>query len=119
MCTPLTYEVEVSGVNIEWRWRLSPRAACLTVALGLLEEGDQANVSLCAVGRRCRGLANRTIPVLSGQDALFDALATPGYEELHECLVKADGTAAAGDEFVVLAYGGYAVAHPALSPAGV
>jgi AcrR family transcriptional regulator len=92
------------------------RAACLTAALGLLEEGDQANVSLRAVARRAGVSPTAPYRHYPDKDSLLAALATHGNEELRECLVKADATATPGDEFVVLAqaYVAYAVAHPAL-----
>jgi AcrR family transcriptional regulator len=92
------------------------RAACLDAALSLLEEGDEATLSLRAVARRAGVSPTAPYRHYPDKDALLAALATHGYQELRGHLVKADSAAPGGDEYVAMAqaYVGYAVAHPAL-----
>lgn len=92
------------------------RNACLTAALALLEEDDEATLSLRGVARRAGVSATAPYRHFPDKDSLLAALATHGYEELRRRLVVADAAAPDGDEFVAMAqaYVLYALEHPAL-----
>ncbi|MFJ3309517.1 TetR/AcrR family transcriptional regulator [Streptomyces sp. NPDC086549] len=92
------------------------RASCLSAALALLEEGDEAALSLREVARRAGVSANAPYRHYPDKDALLAALATHGFNELRGRLVDAQDSALAGQELVCLAqsYVRYAVEHPAL-----
>ncbi|WP_331743287.1 TetR/AcrR family transcriptional regulator (plasmid) [Streptomyces sp. NBC_01136] len=92
------------------------RASCMSAALALLEESDEAALSLRAVARRAGVSANAPYRHYPDKDALLAALATHGFNELHGRLLDARDSAPAGQELVCLAqsYVRYAVEHPAL-----
>ncbi|MCX4432162.1 TetR/AcrR family transcriptional regulator [Streptomyces mirabilis] len=88
----------------------------MTAALAILEESDEAALSLRAVARRAGVSANAPYRHYPDKDALLAALATHGFNELRVRLVDAQDSAPTGQELVCLAqsYVRYAVEHPAL-----
>jgi AcrR family transcriptional regulator len=90
------------------------QAALLSSALTLLEEGDEATLSLRAVARHAGVSPNAPYRHYPDKDALLAALATHGFRQLRELLVKADAEAPENDKFVAMAqvYVRYAVDHP-------
>ncbi|WP_329538084.1 TetR/AcrR family transcriptional regulator (plasmid) [Streptomyces sp. NBC_01450] len=92
------------------------RAACLRAALDLLEESDEAAVSLRAVARRAGVSSNAPYRHYPDKEALLAALAAHGFHELRRSLLTAEQAATAGQEIVALAqaYVRYALDHPAL-----
>lgn len=92
------------------------RAACLRAALDLLEESDEAAVSLRAVARRAGVSSNAPYRHYPDKEALLAALASHGFHELRRSLLTAEQAATAGQEIVALAqaYVRYALDHPAL-----
>jgi AcrR family transcriptional regulator len=92
------------------------RAACLTAAMELLAEGDEGTVSLRAVARRAGVSPNAPYRHYPDKDALLAAMATQGFHDLRDALVRADAEAAAEDRFVAMAqaYVGFGVRNPAL-----
>ncbi|MFC1402174.1 MULTISPECIES: TetR/AcrR family transcriptional regulator [Streptacidiphilus] len=92
------------------------RAALLNAALELLEEGDEAALSLRAVARRAGVSPNAPYRHYPDKDDLLAALATHGFQDLRRTLLAAEATAAPGEELVTLAqaYVRYALDHQAL-----
>ncbi|MFI0808414.1 TetR/AcrR family transcriptional regulator [Streptomyces echinatus] len=92
------------------------RAECLRAAVDLLEESDEAAVSLRAVARRAGVSPNAPYRHYPDKEALLAALAVHGFHELRATLLAAVEPAAAGQEVVSLAqaYVRYALDHPAL-----
>jgi AcrR family transcriptional regulator len=92
------------------------RAACLTAAMELLAEGDEATLSLRAVARRAGVSANAPYRHYPDKDALLTAMATQGFHDLRDDLIQADARAAADDTFVAMAqaYVFFGVQNPAL-----
>ncbi|MEU6668284.1 TetR/AcrR family transcriptional regulator [Streptomyces sp. NPDC046727] len=92
------------------------RAECLRAALDLLEESDEAALSLRAVARRAGVSPNAPYRHYPDKEALLAALAVHGFHELRGTLLAAQEAAAAGQETVALAqaYVRYALDHPAL-----
>jgi AcrR family transcriptional regulator len=92
------------------------RAACLTAAMELLAEGDEGTVSLRAVARRAGVSPNAPYRHYPDKDALLAAMATQGFRDLRDALVRANAEAAAEDRFVAMAqaYVGFGVRNPAL-----
>ncbi|MFJ6637116.1 TetR/AcrR family transcriptional regulator [Streptomyces sp. NPDC091376] len=92
------------------------RAECLRAALDLLEESDEAALSLRAVARRAGVSPNAPYRHYPDKEALLAALATHGFHELRGILLDAGKAAPAGQEPVALAqaYVHYALDHPAL-----
>lgn len=92
------------------------RAECLRAALELLEESDEAALSLRAVARRANVSSNAPYRHYPDKEALLAALAAHGFHELRRYLLDAEEAAASGQEAVALAqaYVRYALDHPAL-----
>ncbi|MFJ1608480.1 TetR/AcrR family transcriptional regulator [Streptomyces sp. NPDC088253] len=92
------------------------RAACLNAALELLEEGEEAGLSLRAVARRAGVSPNAPYRHYSDKDDLLAALATHGFQDLRRTLLAAEATAAPGEELATLAqaYVRFALDHQAL-----
>jgi AcrR family transcriptional regulator len=92
------------------------RAACLTAAIELLAEGDEATLSLRAVARRAGVSANAPYRHYPDKDALLAAMATQGFHDLRDALIHADAHAATEDRFVAMAqaYVTFGVQSPAL-----
>ena len=92
------------------------RAACLDAAMGLLEEGTEATLSLRAVARRAGVSANAPYRHYRDKDELLAALATRGYQDLRKLMSDADASAPAGEELVAVgrSYVRYALEHPGL-----
>jgi len=82
----------------------------------LLAEGDESTVSLRAVARRAGVSPNAPYRHYPDKDALLAAMATQGFHDLRDALVKADAQAVPEDRFVKMAqaYVGFGVQNPAL-----
>ena len=91
------------------------RAACLTAAMELLAEGDEATVSLRAVAG-VRGFAQRSLPALPGQGRAAGGDGHRGLPRSARRPGAADADAAVEDKFVAMAqaYVPFGVRNPAL-----
>ncbi|MGW1840543.1 TetR/AcrR family transcriptional regulator [Streptomyces sp. NPDC002067] len=92
------------------------RAACLSAARELLEEGGGAGLSLRAVARRAGVSATAPYRHFQDRDALVSAVAAEGYRELATSLAAAHPAPATADDLAVVAvaYVRFAIEHPAL-----
>src|SRR6202047_518121 len=92
------------------------RAACLSAALELLEEGGATALSLRAVARRARVSPAAPYRHYADRDALVSAVAAVGYRELAESLAAASPAPSTPDDLaaVAAAYVQFALQRPAL-----
>jgi AcrR family transcriptional regulator len=92
------------------------RAACLSAALELLEEGGATALSLRAVARRAGVSAAAPYRHYADREALVSAVAAVGYSELAERLVAAHPAPSTPEQLarVGVAYVEFALEQPAL-----
>src|SRR6202011_214529 len=92
------------------------RAACLSAALELLEEGGATALSLRAVPRRARVSPAAPYRHYADREALVSAIAAVGYRELAERLAEAHPSPSTPDQLadVAIAYVQFALERPAL-----
>src|ERR1700724_2669660 len=92
------------------------RAACLSAALELLEEGGATALSLRAVARRARVSPAAPYRHYADREALVSAVAAVGYRELAERLATAHPSPSTPDQLarVATAYVQFALERPAL-----
>ena len=92
------------------------RASLLAAALDQLEESGAADLSLRAVARACGVSAMAPYRHFKDKDALLDAVAGHGFEELARVLEEADSGAAGAEALAAqgAAYVAFACRHPAL-----
>src|ERR1700694_5912759 len=94
------------------------RAACLSAALELLEEGGATALSLRAVARRAGVSSAAPYRHSPDRDALVSAVAAVGYRELAERLAAAHPAPSTPEQLasVAIAYVQFALERPALFP---
>src|ERR1700724_3580581 len=92
------------------------RAACLSAALELLEEGGATALSLRAVARRARVSPAAPHRPYADREALISAVAAVGYRELAERLAAAHPSPSTPEQLasVAIAYVQFALERPAL-----
>src|ERR1700730_19008113 len=92
------------------------RAACLSAALELLEEGGATALSLRAVARRAGVSPAAPYRHYADREALVSAVAAVGYRELAERLVAAHPAPSTPDQLasVAIAYVQFALERSAL-----
>jgi AcrR family transcriptional regulator len=92
------------------------RAACLTAAMELLEEGGEAALSLRAVARRAGVSPAAPYRHYADREALVSAVAGLGYRELAGRLVAAHASPSTPEQLtsVAFAYVQFALERPAL-----
>ena len=92
------------------------RAACLSAALELLEEGGATALSLRAVARRARVSPAAPYRHYADREALVSAVAAVGYRELAERLAAAHPAPSTPEQLasVGVAYVQFALEQPAL-----
>ncbi len=92
------------------------RAACVSAAMELLEEGGETALSLRAVSRRAGVSPAAPYRHYADREALVSAVATLGYHELAERLAAAHPSPATAEQLtrVALAYVQFAIERPAL-----
>lgn len=92
------------------------RAALVSAALALLEDGGEAALSLRAAARTCGVSAMAPYRHFPDKDALLEAVADRGFEALAESLAAADSQAGGFEALAAqgAAYVAFACARPAL-----
>lgn len=92
------------------------RAACVSAAMELLEEGGETALSLRAVSRRAGVSPAAPYRHYADREALVSAVAALGYRELAERLAAAHPSPATPEQLtrVALAYVQFAIERPAL-----
>jgi AcrR family transcriptional regulator len=92
------------------------RAACLSAALELLEEGGSGALSLRAVARRAGVAPSAPYRHYADRDALVSAVAAVGYRDLADGLAAASPAPRTADDLaaVAVAYVRFALRRPAM-----
>jgi AcrR family transcriptional regulator len=122
----MTLGIDAIGVNTCEEGLMSPsnsayhhgdlRAALVSSALALLEDGGAEALSIRAVARHAGVTAAAPYRHYADRDALLSAVAAVGYQELGEVLIAANPEPSTADELadVAVAYVQFALRRPAL-----